>query len=71
MPRLDETEPGYETAVKRISCSDLALGYACDRVFEAETDDEVLEQALAHARDDHAAEALDREGYRDLVASRD
>jgi predicted small metal-binding protein len=59
---------GTHRLVKRITCIDLALGYACNRVFEAETDDEVLEQAIAHARDDHAAEALDRERLRSLVA---
>jgi predicted small metal-binding protein len=55
--------------VKRISCIDLALGYACDRIFEAETDDEVLEQALAHARDDHGEKDSDSERWRSLVTS--
>jgi predicted small metal-binding protein len=68
---LAETEPGYESAVKRISCIDLALGYACNRILEAETDDEVIEQALAHARDDHAADGLDREHLRTLVRGGD
>ena len=54
--------------MKRISCSDLALGYACDRILEADTDDEVLEQALAHARDDHGEQDADRERWRPLLA---
>jgi predicted small metal-binding protein len=66
---LDETERGYFRTVKRISCIDLALGYACDKVFEAETDDEVLEQALAHARDDHGETESDSERWRPLVTS--
>ena len=53
--------------MKRISCVDLALGYACDRMFEAETDDEVLEQALAHARDEHGENDSDSERWRSLV----
>ncbi len=65
---MDETRAGYDDGVKRISCSDLALGYACDRIFEAETDDEVLEQAHAHARDDHGERDADRERWRALVA---
>jgi predicted small metal-binding protein len=55
--------------MKRISCIDLALGYACDRILEAETDDEVLEQALAHARDDHGEADADTERWRPLVSS--
>jgi predicted small metal-binding protein len=57
--------------MRRISCIDLALGYACNRVFEAETDDEVLEQALAHARDDHEEPDSDSERWRPLVTSGD
>jgi predicted small metal-binding protein len=57
--------------VKRLSCIDLALGYACDRVFEAETADEVLEQALAHARDDHGEADVESDRWRALVASAD
>jgi predicted small metal-binding protein len=55
--------------VKRISCIDLALGYACDRIFEAETDDEVLEQALAHAREEHHERNADSERWRSLVTT--
>jgi predicted small metal-binding protein len=55
--------------VKRISCIDLALGYACDRVFEAETDDEVLEQALAHVRDDHGEAEAESDRWRRLVTT--
>jgi predicted small metal-binding protein len=66
---LDEAGPGYQRGVKRITCVDLALNYACSRVFEAETDDEVLEQALAHARDDHAEHDADSERWRVLVTS--
>jgi predicted small metal-binding protein len=55
--------------VKRISCVDLALGYACDRMFEAETDDEVLEQALAHARDEHGENESESERWRSLVTT--
>ena len=54
--------------MKRISCSDLALGYACDRIFEAESDDDVLEQALVHARDDHGEQDADSERWRTLLA---
>jgi predicted small metal-binding protein len=54
--------------VKRITCIDLALGYACDRVFEAESDDEVLEQALAHAREEHGEPDVDAERWRPLVS---
>ena len=56
--------------MKRISCTDLALGYACDRIFEAETDDEVLAQAVAHARDDHDEPDADQERWRELVTNR-
>ena len=55
--------------MKRISCSDLALGHACERIFEAETDDEVLEQALAHARDERGEKDSDSERWRALVTS--
>jgi predicted small metal-binding protein len=55
--------------VRRISCVDLALGHACDRIFEAETDDEVLEQALAHARDDHREKDCESERWRTLVTT--
>ena len=55
--------------MKRISCIDLALGYACDRMFEAETDDEVLEQALAHARDEHGEAEAESDRWRPLVTS--
>ena len=55
--------------MKRISCSDLALGYACDRIFEAETDDEVLEQALAHARDEHGGDGLSEDELRKTIAA--
>ena len=57
--------------MKRISCSDLALNYACDRIFEAETDDDVLEQALAHARDDHAQADADSAAWRSKIAAGD
>jgi predicted small metal-binding protein len=56
--------------VKRITCIDLALGYACDRVFEAENEEEVLEQALAHARDEHGEAEADTERWRPLVSAR-
>ncbi len=55
--------------MKRISCIDLALGYACDRIIEADTDEEVLEQALAHARDEHGESHADSERWRTLLAS--
>ena len=54
--------------MKRITCSDLALGHACDRIFEAENDEEVLEQALAHARDDHGEAEADSERWRPLLS---
>ena len=62
---------GTEPPVKRITCIDLALGYACDRVFEAETDDEVLQQALAHARDDHDEPEPAADRWPELVTSRE
>ena len=57
--------------MRRISCSDLALNYACDRIFEAETDDDVLEQALAHARDDHEQAEADSAPWRSKIAAGD
>jgi predicted small metal-binding protein len=57
--------------VRRISCEDLALGFACKRILEAETDDELIERAILHARDDHAEEDVDREELRAVVASRE
>jgi hypothetical protein len=51
---LDETEAGYPTGVKRISCID-----------------EVLERALAHAREDHDERHADRERRRTLVTAGD
>ena len=68
---MDAALRGYTGGVRRISCSDLALNYACDRVFEAETDDDVLEQALAHARDEHDERESDRERWRPLIAAGD
>jgi predicted small metal-binding protein len=55
--------------VKRITCSDLALGYACNKIIEAETDEEVLEQALAHARDEHGQDDADSERWRPLLTA--
>ena len=55
--------------MRRISCTDLALNVACDRIFEAETDDDVLEQARVHARDDHDEPDADAEPWRQLVKS--
>ena len=57
--------------MRRISCSDLALNYACDRIFEAETDDDVLEQALAHARDDHEQAEADSASWRARITAPD
>jgi predicted small metal-binding protein len=57
--------------VRRITCEDLALGFACKQVLEAETEDEVVDQALVHARDEHATEDLDPEQVRALLAGRD
>jgi predicted small metal-binding protein len=57
--------------VKRITCEDLALGFACKQILEAETDDEVVDAAIAHARDEHAADELDPDQVRTLIAARD
>ncbi len=57
--------------MKRITCEDLALGIACKRILEAETDDEVVDAAIAHARDEHEAQELDRERVRTLIAAPD
>jgi predicted small metal-binding protein len=59
---------GTTGALKRISCIDLALGHTCDKIFEADTDDEVVEQALAHAREAHSADGPDESELRAAIA---
>jgi len=40
--------------VRHIDCSDfLPFGIACKHVLEADTDEELLERARAHTREEH------------------
>jgi predicted small metal-binding protein len=55
--------------VRRIDCSDfLPLGIACKHVLEAENEEELVEQARAHAREEHPDAEFDEEGVRALIA---
>jgi predicted small metal-binding protein len=53
----------------RITCSDLGLG-ACKHVLEFETDEELLAEARAHAREEHGEE-VDDERLRAAIRSDD
>jgi predicted small metal-binding protein len=54
--------------VRRIDCSDFLPGaIACKHVVEAETDEELLEQARTHARKEHPELELDEERLREKV----
>jgi predicted small metal-binding protein len=54
--------------VRRIDCSDFLPGaVACKHVLEAETDEELLEQARAHVRDEHPDLELDEARVREAV----
>lgn len=55
--------------MRRITCNDLALGFACSRVIQSETDDDLLDQAVAHAREEHGLDRLDREHARTLIVA--
>ena len=55
--------------MRRIDCADfLPLGAACKHVLEAVSDDELLEQARQHTRDEHPDQDFDEERLRDLIA---
>jgi predicted small metal-binding protein len=56
--------------VRHIDCSDfLPLGIACKHVLEADTDEELLERARTHARDEHPETELDESRLREVVAA--
>ena len=46
-----------EGAVKELRCND--VGFSCDAVVRADTEDEVLRQGAEHARKVHGIEKLD------------
>jgi predicted small metal-binding protein len=55
--------------VIRIDCADFLPGaIACKHVVEAETEGEALEQARAHAREEHPEVEFDEEDLRALLA---
>jgi predicted small metal-binding protein len=55
--------------VRHIDCSDfLPLGIACKHVLEAETEEELVEAARAHAREEHPRAEFDEESVRALIA---
>jgi predicted small metal-binding protein len=55
--------------VRHIDCADFLPGaIACKHVLEAETDEELLEQARSHAREEHAELEFDEEDVRALIA---
>ena len=52
----------------RIDCADFLPGaIACKHVIEAETERELIEQARAHAREEHPDAEFDEEDVRALV----
>ncbi len=57
--------------MRQLACSD--VGFACDKVIQGETDDDVMTQAAQHGREAHGLtdEDLDREGARIQAAIRD
>jgi predicted small metal-binding protein len=56
--------------MRRIDCSDFLPGaIACKHVVEAETDEELLELARTHAREEHPDLELDEERVRVAVRS--
>jgi predicted small metal-binding protein len=55
--------------VRRIDCADfLPLATACKHVIEADTDEELLEQARVHSREEHPEVEFDEEDVRALIA---
>jgi predicted small metal-binding protein len=56
---------------RELMCSD--VGFACDAVIRADSDDEVMEQAAAHGKEVHGLtdEDLEREGPRIRAAIHD
>ena len=55
--------------MRRIDCADfLPLGIACKHVLEAVNDEELLEQARQHVREEHLDTDFDEERVRDLIA---
>jgi predicted small metal-binding protein len=54
--------------VRRIDCSDFLPGaIACKHVLEGETDEELLQQARTHAREEHPELEFDEERVREAV----
>jgi predicted small metal-binding protein len=54
--------------VRRIDCADfLPLATACKHVIEGEDDEELLERARAHAREEHPEAEFDEEEVRALI----
>jgi predicted small metal-binding protein len=54
--------------VRRIDCSDFLPGaIACKHVVEAETDEELLERARAHAAEEHPDLEFDEAKVRESV----
>ncbi|HEX7255168.1 MAG TPA: DUF1059 domain-containing protein [Gaiellaceae bacterium] len=44
---------------RELNCAD--IGFECDAVIRAESDEEVMAQAATHARDVHGLETIDDE----------
>ena len=57
--------------MRQLSCSD--VGFACDKVLQGESDDDVMMQAAQHAKEVHGLtdEDLEREGPNIRAAIRD
>ncbi|HEX9379986.1 MAG TPA: DUF1059 domain-containing protein [Gaiellaceae bacterium] len=55
--------------MRRIDCADfLPFATACKHVLEAETDEELFEQARVHVREEHPDVEFDEEDVRALIA---
>ena len=55
--------------MRRIDCADFLPGaIACKHVVEAENEEELVELARAHAREDHPDAEFDEESVRALIA---
>jgi predicted small metal-binding protein len=55
--------------VRRIDCADfLPFATACKHVIEGEDEEELLERAREHARDEHPDLPFDEEDVRALIA---
>jgi predicted small metal-binding protein len=56
--------------MRRIDCSDfLPLGIACKHVLAAADDEELLDQARAHVREQHPDAELDEDRIREAIAA--